>query len=145
MIKIEQKHLRYYRKKTGLSQSNLSKLIGVSFSTLRRWESGEREPRASDIQKLCTVLEVTESELLNGPAEREIEVRIVIRETDEEVGNVTMDMSKDAPFLQLVEIAPHKTGLNLVFGPEKSLREVCEELLANESKLEAARAAVYGA
>ena len=31
--------------------------------TVRRWESGQREPRASEIAKLCEVLGVSEAEL----------------------------------------------------------------------------------
>ena len=139
------KAVRIARKKARLTQSELAERINVHEVTLRSWERNAYEPRASDIKKLCEVLEVSEAELLNGPANQEIEIRILIRQTDEEVGKVTMDMSKDAPFLQLVEIGPHKTGLNLVFGPEKSLREVCDELLASEGKIDAARDAIYGA
>ena len=39
--------------------------------TVRRWESGQREPRASEITKLCEVLGVSEAELLRGPAEED--------------------------------------------------------------------------
>jgi transcriptional regulator with XRE-family HTH domain len=44
--------------------------------TIIRYESGEREPRASDIKKLCEVLNVTEAELLNGPAANEFRVTL---------------------------------------------------------------------
>jgi transcriptional regulator with XRE-family HTH domain len=141
------KNLRFYRKRAKMTQSELAEAIGVGLSTIIRWEGlkNKEQPRTSDFKRICAVFGVSEAELLNGPAEKGIEIRIVIRDSDEEVGKVTMDMSKDAPFLQLVEIGPHKTGLNLVFSPEKTLREVCEELLAQEAKIDAARAAVYGA
>jgi transcriptional regulator with XRE-family HTH domain len=45
--------------------------------TIRRWESGEREPRASDIKKLCEVLGCTEVELLNGPQPGEWKIEII--------------------------------------------------------------------
>ncbi|GHS85558.1 hypothetical protein AGMMS49957_01850 [Synergistales bacterium] len=94
----------------------------------------------------CEVLGCSERELLNGPAEREIEVRIVIRETDEEVGKLTTtDLSEDAKLIQLVEIGPHKTQVNVVFGNDKSLSDVLEALKLKESAFEAARAAFYGA
>jgi len=137
--------IKHYRKKAGLTQPDLAEKSGLSIVTISRYESGHREPRASDIQKLCEVLGVGESELLNGPEKQEIEIRIVIRESDEEVGNVTIDMSKDAPLVQMVQVGPHKTAITLTFGPEKSLRDVCAELMASEDKYEAARAAIYGA
>ena len=69
-------YIRYYRKRNNLSQKKLSELVNVSFSTVRRWEKNEREPRASDIKKLCEVLNVTEAELLNGEAKNEFKVTI---------------------------------------------------------------------
>jgi len=86
------KAVRIARKKARLTQSELAERINVHEVTLRSWERNAYEPRASDIKKLCEVLEVSEAELLNGPANQEIEIRILIRQTDEEVGKVTMDM-----------------------------------------------------
>jgi transcriptional regulator with XRE-family HTH domain len=118
--------------------------LNVEPNTVWKWEKGVITPSIDSAQKIADFFNVPVDELLNGPAQKEIEVRIVIRESDQEVGNVKMDLSKDAPFLQLVEIGQHKTGLNIVFGPEKTLREVCEEILAKEEKFELAREAVYG-
>ena len=61
--------IRHYRRKIGLTQAEVADRTDITEKTIRRWETGEREPRASDIKKLCSVLEVTESELLNGPAD----------------------------------------------------------------------------
>ena len=136
--------IRFYRERKILTQPKLAKKIGVSIATLWRWENNQREPRASDIQKLCRVLGASEEELLNGPWINDIDVRVFVRNTLERTGNLSMDFSKDARFLQIVEIGEHKTGLSLTFGPGKSLREVCTELLEHEQKIEAARAAIYG-
>ena len=48
--------------------------------TVRRWESGQREPRASEIAKLCEILGVSEAELLRGPAEEKwvLEIKIAV-------------------------------------------------------------------
>jgi transcriptional regulator with XRE-family HTH domain len=132
------------RKRALLTQAKLAEKLGIHEATLRRWETGESLPLASNMQKICEVLECFKEELWDGLAKREIKVRVVLRESDEEVGNATMDLSKGAPLLQLVELGPHKTGINLVFGPEKSLREVCEELLTHEAKIKSAHAAIYG-
>lgn len=47
--------LRAARKAEGMSQSGLARLVGVSVDTVRRWEAGSREPRASEIQALAEV------------------------------------------------------------------------------------------
>jgi transcriptional regulator with XRE-family HTH domain len=75
--------IRHYRKNANLTQIELASLVSVSVDTVRRWESGLREPRASDIKKLCEVLGCTEAELLNGPAKREIEIIIDLEGVNE--------------------------------------------------------------
>jgi transcriptional regulator with XRE-family HTH domain len=118
--------------------------VGVSFITVRRWESGEREPRASDITKLCAALGCTEAALLNGPAPNEIRVEIIIRRSDDLNETEEMDLSKDAPYLESLTLTPHKTGLKLVFDKEKTLREICETIMQDEEKFENTRKALYG-
>lgn len=58
--------------------------------TIRRWESGLREPRSSDIKALCEVLQVSESELLNGPKIDELKINI-IWEVEEEMNELSMN------------------------------------------------------
>ena len=60
--------------------------------TIRRWESGQREPRASEIAKLCEVLGVSEAELLRGPAEERWVLEIKIADSKEEVIDMTGTM-----------------------------------------------------
>lgn len=61
-----------------MTQQELAKSIPCSIDSVRRWEANLREPRSSDIVKLCEVLQCTEAELLNGPARQEFEVKIVM-------------------------------------------------------------------
>ena len=63
--------IRRWRKQAGLTQEKLADLVNIHLNTLSRWESGQREPRASEIAKLCEVLGVSEAELLRGPAEED--------------------------------------------------------------------------
>ena len=52
--------------------------MGVHENTIRRWETGDFEPRSNDLIKLCEILGCTEAELLNGPAKQELEVKIIM-------------------------------------------------------------------
>jgi transcriptional regulator with XRE-family HTH domain len=74
-----------YREKANLTQSTLAEKLGVVEMTIRRWENGLREPRASDIKKLCEVLGVAEAELLNGPLDEGYTVTLKFVERIEEV------------------------------------------------------------
>lgn len=71
-------YIREWRKQRGLTQEKLAELANVHVNTLLRWEYGTREPKASELQKLAQVLNVTEAELLNGPTKQEFEVKIVM-------------------------------------------------------------------
>ena len=84
--------LKKWRTKLGLSQFALSEKVGVHENTVRRWESGQREPRASEIAKLCEILGVSEAELLRGSAEEKWVLEIKIADSKEEVIDMTGTM-----------------------------------------------------
>lgn len=58
--------LRQARKEKNMSQEELAKAVGFSLSTERRWESGEREPRASVVSKIASILDVTTDYLMGS-------------------------------------------------------------------------------
>ncbi len=45
--------IRDLRKKRGLTQSDVAEGIGVSRSVVASWETGTREPNASEMRNLC--------------------------------------------------------------------------------------------
>ncbi len=59
--------LKKFRKKSGLTQTQLAEAVGVSLLTCFRWEKNERAPRLEDIKALAQALNVPESDLLNDP------------------------------------------------------------------------------
>ena len=85
-------HIKQWRKRVGLTQEKLADLVNVHLNTLSRWELGQREPRASEIAKLCEVLGVSEAELLRGPAEEKWVLEIKIADSKEEVIDMTGTM-----------------------------------------------------
>ncbi len=71
-------YLKEYRKKNGLTQAKLAELMNVHENTIRRWETGDFEPRLNDILKLCGILKITANELLNAPSKQDFKVNILI-------------------------------------------------------------------
>ena len=61
-----------------MTQQELAKLIPCSIDSIRRWETNTREPRISDLVRLCEVLQCSEADLLNGSGQQEFEVKIVM-------------------------------------------------------------------
>lgn len=86
------KWLKYYREKSGLSMSKLSERLGVQLNTVWRWESGRASPSVEMARALAQIFDVTESELLNGPAMQEWELRMVVNKTGNKEGG-TVDMT----------------------------------------------------
>ena len=104
---IKERIIRSLRERSGYTQATLAQAIGVSDMTVRRWESGQREPRASEITKLCEVLGVSEAELLRGPAEEKWVLEIKIADSREEV----IDMTETMPCV--AAITGTQSGANL--------------------------------
>ena len=88
------KNIRFFRRKNKLTQEKLSELISCSVDTLQRWENGTREPRASDITKLCEILKCNETELLNGLRDNKVELILSWNWEDMKKGEINMDMNK---------------------------------------------------
>lgn len=81
--------IKKYRKKLGMSQKELAKLIGVSNNVLSNWEQGLNRPHVDILPKLCGVLCVTPSMLLgmnvtaNGISDKEMQVLLAYRQHKE--------------------------------------------------------------
>lgn len=57
------------REKTGLTQKDLAKRLGIKLQTLRSWEEDLAEPRANKLQMLSGLLNVSLPWLLTGEGE----------------------------------------------------------------------------
>lgn len=58
--------LKSRRNALKLKQAEVAKHVKVTPQTYLKWESGEYEPKASQIKKLAEILKVTESEICKG-------------------------------------------------------------------------------
>ena len=54
------------REKSGMTQVDLSRRLGIKLTTLRGWEEDRSEPRANKLQMLTGMLNVSLSWLLSG-------------------------------------------------------------------------------
>ena len=115
--------LKYLRKKTRMSQKELSNKIGFSRFSIIAWEKGESEPRKSEIDKLASALGVSVSYLMG--------------ETDD-VGN----LSPDAP--ESVGAVPDAPPDSIVFEYSEGNKKV-KLVLSNNTPQEERRAVLEDA
>ncbi len=112
------------RKREGFSQSKLAELIGVSFMTIRRWESGEVIPRINEVKRLAEILHVTVDELLNGIQDSKVRVVLAYDWQKYEGG---IDMASNG-----FDVILGKDGeIGLKGSGKLTSREAIEEFLAN--------------
>lgn len=123
-------YLRELRDKQGMSQEELAEQIGCHENTIRRWELGQREPKISDIQKLCVALGCTEAELLNGPNNDKIKVTISYDWGKFEKGEINMDGNLFELFMgKLGEIGIKGAGLpKSVEEKEELKKKICDDI-----------------
>lgn len=62
MMTIGEK-IKAIRKQKGMTQAQLAESCGFATVTIRQYESGKREPRYSQVEKIASVLEVTATSL----------------------------------------------------------------------------------
>lgn len=58
--------LRFARERRGLARNDVSKLLGVSEQTFKRWETGKSEPRANRMPIIAGMLNVHMRWLMSG-------------------------------------------------------------------------------
>lgn len=124
-------NIKELRKKRGITQEELSARIGVHENTIRLWEKGMREPRLSDIAKLCEVFECTESELLNGQGTQNWELRLVMRKAghpQEGVIDMTNNNSNAALYIEDNTMAIMLSAEYSLWEDDAKFEEIIEQL-----------------
>lgn len=59
--------IREQRRKKKITQTELAEMVGLATITIRQYESGKREPRLRELQKIAAALDVSINTLLGGP------------------------------------------------------------------------------
>ena len=128
-------YIRECRKMRGMTQEKLAELVDIHVNTLLRWEYGTREPKASEIQKLAKALGVTEAELLNGPDNKELKVRIIIG--GDTVSNLPrIDLKPNEFIYQLKNNEPLVSLMGCIrIGTPEERQKAREEILKNYDAL----------
>ena len=58
--------LKYYRRESGLRQSDIARRLGVSQNAVSSWETGRTEPNLGQVSELCKILDCPVEELTNS-------------------------------------------------------------------------------
>lgn len=59
-------NIQYLRKLRGITQEELSDLVGVSRQSVSKWETGDAFPETEKIMQLCDIFNVSMDVLMRG-------------------------------------------------------------------------------
>lgn len=59
-------NLKHLRTQSGMTQTDLAKKMNKDYSTIGKWELGERNPSTLDLFKLADIFNVSERDLVNA-------------------------------------------------------------------------------
>lgn len=117
-------NIRFFRKKVGYTQKQLSELAGIATITLQQYELEKREPKLENLQKIATALGVPLAALLD------------IEETDQALNvlsdfkNVEVKQSKYPDMFNLSELKQYfslnKKGKNKALSYIEDLAKLPE-------------------
>ena len=101
--------LKELRKERGLTQEELSKLSGISFPTISRYENGQRdEPKLTILKTLANYFDVTIDYLVGDTDTKETNF------TSDEIGRIFNDLDDDGKriLMDLAKTLLRKEGKN---------------------------------
>jgi transcriptional regulator with XRE-family HTH domain len=86
--------IKYFRTAHKMSREKLSELSGISLSTIRKYESGERKPKADQLLKLADALGISINTLLDFDIKTVSDLLSLIFKMDEQV-DMKMEIERD--------------------------------------------------
>ena len=119
------------RKAAGLNQEELAERAGVHLNTISQWENGVYIPKTPKLKKLAEALNVTETDLLNGPVKQEFEVKIIMGVKN--LPNATgMEVKENTCTYGIDETKPliHMALNNADIGTPEKRKDVFKKLVA---------------
>lgn len=93
------KFISQKRKNKNLTQEQLAQKLGVSNKTISKWETGKCMPDYSIIKNLCSELEITVAELMDGEEADEKSVRTYDDEQILDLLRRTQELEKQTKIL----------------------------------------------
>lgn len=88
------KNLRYYMKRNGLNQTNISEIAHVSKQSVSNWLNGKLLPRMGAVEYLADYFGILKSDLLEEKGDEQCSVWKNLKQTRENKGITKSELSK---------------------------------------------------
>ena len=91
-------NLRYYVKRSGKTQTEMSEIVGVATSTFNDWMRGKKYPRIDKIEIMANYFKILKSDLI----EERTEERQKMHEKNDTITDAVVRMRSDDEFFAVV-------------------------------------------
>lgn len=113
--------IKEIRRNKGLTQKQLGEKCHIAESTIRRYESGNLNPKIETLQKIATALECDLSDLMDSDEYKLHNIELAIKKANDSVLEKNKEM-KDEP----LTIAAHFDGDEYTEEELEAIREFAE-------------------
>lgn len=87
--------IKKHRVEQGFTQTQLCEATGISISTLKKYETGLRHPKAEQLQKIADALEISEQVFMPLQVKNNSDILMTIMQLDKDA-DFTIDYKKNA-------------------------------------------------
>ncbi|SCH32938.1 transcriptional repressor DicA [uncultured Clostridium sp.] len=130
-------NIKRIRKEKNLKQSDLAKALDKSTISVRKWESGDRTPKAELLEKIANVLDVSLSDLYENieSDDNSVIFNELLREWDKKIN--FENISKECKNLEVIEmlLKHYDYVTRYVQVDENKYQIEIESLLSRETKI----------
>lgn len=99
MTKLSE-NIKKFRLKSGITQEDLSRLLGKTKNVISNWERGDNRPDADTIEVLCKILGVTPNELYGWNKDESITVAAHLNGSDDLSDDELEDINRYIEFVK---------------------------------------------
>ncbi|MBO5700930.1 MAG: helix-turn-helix transcriptional regulator [Clostridia bacterium] len=92
-------NLKHYMERKGVSQKELSEIIGVSAPTLNEWIKAKKYPRIDKVEKLANYFGCLKSDLIEEKTEKQREVQ----KKNDILSDIILKLKEDKELLDTVD------------------------------------------
>ena len=121
--------IKNYRKIAGLTQKELGTRSETSENTIRQYETGKRQPRVEQLQKIAPILNVSVSDLLGEPQHNDCFWSSYLEDKLKQIGcKLAYDEEDAAVWIELPEGTLEVTNQDLRELDDSTISYLCFKL-----------------
>lgn len=92
-------NLKYYMERRGITQKELSEVVGVSAAIISDWMNAKKYPRIDKIEIMANYFGILKSDLIENKTEEHRKMQ----EKNDVMTDIVLRMKSDSEFLSLIE------------------------------------------